>query len=138
MSEYHWSAQNDRPRGAGEGGGMTDWKFVVSGPPVAKQRPRRGANGAWYTPTKTKDYERQVALEAMAAGVKLDPGKTYGVRIVFFLSSWRRDIDNLAKSVLDGLQQLGWNDNTVRHLDIVTHAVKDGSEEMAVVELMER
>jgi Holliday junction resolvase RusA-like endonuclease len=109
--------------------------FTLLGPPVAKERPRRGQSGQWYTPKRTKDYEAQVAWTAQAAGVDLDPERIYGIRIEFYLSTHRRDLDNLCKCVLDGLQQLpgGWNDRQVWSLALNVHTVRDASEEKMVV-----
>lgn len=108
-------------------------EFEIPGPPVAKQRPRRGPAGNWYTPQRTKDFEEQVAWCAKAAGVELKEGPCK-VEIDFHLSARRRDIDNLAKSVLDGMNGInGWDDRQVVALNIRTVDVKDGSEEKTVV-----
>lgn len=114
---------------------MSAYTFTIPGPPVAKQRPRRGPAGNWYTPKRTTDYENVVAWSAKAAGVKLESGVPYGVQIRFYLSSHRKDIDNCAKSVLDGLQRMGqdWNDSQVIRLDVMKHQVVDGGEEKTVV-----
>lgn len=112
-------------------------EFVVPGPPVSKQRPRRSPSGNWYTPKKTVDYENLVAQCAIAAGLKLEPKKWYSLSIDFYLSSFRKDRDNQVKCVMDGLQRVGdnWNDNQIADLYIRTIGVKDGSEEKAVVKV---
>ena len=116
-----------------------NYTFTVIGPPVAKQRPRRAANGHWYTPKRTVDYEQAVAWEAKAAGVKLDPKKRYTVRIRFHLSTRRSDLDNLTKSILDGLNRMGdWDDRQVDSLEVNVVSVRDGSEEYTEVEIEER
>ena len=108
--------------------------FTVPGPPVAKQRPRRAPAGHWYTPQRTKDYEDQVAWEAKAAGVVLEAGKRYRIRLDIYLSTHRRDLDNIAKSLLDGLNKLGeWDDSQVADLHLVPHSVRDASEEKVEV-----
>lgn len=114
--------------------------FEVPGPPVPKQRPRRAPSGHFYTPKRTTDYEEAVAWAAKAARLELLPGVAYGVKIDFYVSTYKRDVDNMAKSVLDGLQRLGdgWNDNQVRDLQIQSHGVVDGGKERAVVTVYRR
>ena len=109
--------------------------FTIPGPPVAKQRPRRGKAGNWYTPKQTTDYEEQVAKCAMVAGLKLEPDKHYRLQITFYLSTHRKDIDNCVKSVLDGLQRTGddWNDSQVMSLVARKINVPRGDEEATVV-----
>ena len=114
--------------------------FEVPGPPVPKQRPRRAPTGHWYTPKRTTDYEEAVAWAAKAANLRLEPGVLCGVRIDFYLSTHQRDVDNMAKSILDGLQRMGdgWNDNQVRDLHVSVRNVGDGGEERAVVTVYPR
>lgn len=125
------------------------WTFTIPGPPVAKQRPRtvwKDRDGRSlskpriYTPKRTTDAECHVAECAWVAGVKLDPEQAYKVTLDFYLSNHRKDGDNLAKTVLDGLQGLGdgWNDCQVVNLEVNKHAVKDGSEERTVVTISAR
>jgi len=112
-------------------------EFTVPGPPVSKQRPRRAPAGHWYTPKKTVDYENLVAQCAMAAGLKLEPKKWYRLEIDLYLSSFRRDRDNICKAIQDGLQRMGqdWDDSQVHNLMVKTISVKDGSEEKAVIKV---
>lgn len=113
-------------------------KFEVPGPPVAKQRPRKGQHGNFYTPRRTVEYQNQVGWEARAAGVKLDPDGWYAVYIEFHVSTMRSDLDNCAKSVLDGLDELdGWDDRQLTELRVKPVTVKDGSEEKTIVEILE-
>lgn len=87
-------------------------RFVVPGMPVAWQRPQHGrthrGNSYTYTPNKTKSFERDVAWEAKRAGIKLHEG-IVAVTLMFF--GCRGDADNLAKSVLDALNGIAWNDD---------------------------
>lgn len=110
-------------------------EFTIPGPPVAKQRPRRAADGHWYTPKKTVDAENHVAQCAMAAGLKLEPKKHYSLEIDLYLSSFRKDRDNQLKLIQDGLMRMGadWDDSQVHNLVIRTISVKDAGEEKAVV-----
>ena len=96
--------------------------FTVPGCPQPKQRARRGADGHWHTPQRTRSFEAKVLWYACGALVvagnrALRPGETrpsgfaawrvdgeYHVTIgVFFPDRRRRDADNVAKGVLDAL-----------------------------------
>ncbi|MBN1461387.1 MAG: RusA family crossover junction endodeoxyribonuclease [Armatimonadetes bacterium] len=113
------------------------WTVEIPGPPVAKQRPRRAPQGHFYTPAKTVKAEKTIAEYAMAAGVRLEPKRKYALGICFYLSAHRRDIDNLQKTVLDGLNRLGetdgWDDHQVTSLGSQIVSVRDGSEEKTVI-----
>lgn len=79
--------------------------FIVNGPPIGKQRPRVTKHGT-YTPAETAKFERRVGLGAMAArGIQRWPlDARYRVTIwAHFPDARRRDIDNIAKSCLDGM-----------------------------------
>ena len=87
--------------------------FVVPGPPVPKQRARRGTRGQWYTPTRTKRYEKKVAWCALSAG--LSAPLTGDVRLdirLWLPDRRRRDVDNIAKSISDGLTGIAWEDDS--------------------------
>ena len=113
--------------------------FTVPGPPRAKQRPRRSPAGVWYTPKPTREYEAAVAWNAHAAGVQLDGETAYMLVVDLYLSARRADVDNIVKAIQDGLNQLpGWDDKQVVTLLADSHMVRDGSEEHAVVSLVDR
>jgi len=116
-----------------------DWTFEIPGPPVAKERPRRAPAGHFYTPTKTKQAEQHVAECAMAAGVHMKPKTLYAIEIDFYLSAWRRDMDNCEKLLLDGLQKLGdgWDDRYLSGKVTRIVSVLDAGEEKTVVRLRE-
>jgi Holliday junction resolvase RusA-like endonuclease len=89
---------------------------------VPKQRPRRGKNGHWYTPKKTREYERAVRMAGWSARFTDDTGRRmrgawpldarYRVTVeVHFPDKRRRDADNVVKSVLDGLNTILWDDD---------------------------
>ena len=87
--------------------------FVVPGPPQPKQRARRGPNGRWYTPRATAAYEAAVGWAAREAGIRHPC--TGPVRLgvnLWFPDRRRRDVDNVAKSVLDALNGVAWNDDS--------------------------
>ena len=97
-------------------------RFIVPGPPVPKERPRRGKGGHFYTPSKTLDYEKQVGWQARAAlgllkiagkNWPLDARYTMNVAIVF-ADDKGGDFDNVLKSIADGCEDVLWiNDRRV-------------------------
>ena len=89
------------------------YSFAVPGPPVPKQRPRRNASGVWYTPTRTKRYEAKVAWCARSAGLSAPLTGPVRLEILLWLSDRRRrDVDNIAKSIVDGLNRIAWADDS--------------------------
>lgn len=92
--------------------------FTLTGCPVPKGRPRVTRGGLrTFTPSRTLRYENAVGMAAKAAGARVT---TEPMRLVcrFYLPDGRQsDIDNLAKSVLDGLNRVAWKDDSqVREL----------------------
>lgn len=91
--------------------------FVVDGEPVSKSRARftkRGSKTVAYTPEKTKAGEERVAWAYRAASrvVASDPEIAYRVEARFFNGTrQRRDVDNMVKLVLDGLNGVAWVDD---------------------------
>ncbi len=111
-------------------------QFRIDGDPVPKGRPKFSSRGGFvktYTPKKTADYESIVRAAAQAAMGPTDLLETpLGVYLYIRLpipqshSKKRKeaclsgsekpikkpDIDNLAKSVLDGLNGVIWRDDS--------------------------
>jgi len=102
--------------------------FTIPGQPVAKQRPRKGALGQFYTPARTMRYEKDVAAAYLAAGGPKHPDYIGPVEMSITLTrpyptswpKWRRnpiaatakpDVDNLAKSVADALNGIAYHDD---------------------------
>ncbi len=92
--------------------------FEIPGPPVPKGRPRVTRRGT-FTPQKTKDYERQVAVAALVAYnmylSETDQGDErlwptdakYSVDCTFcFKKNPPCDGDNCLKAVQDGLEKV--------------------------------
>ena len=79
-------------------------EFTVPGPPVPKERPRRGPHGNFYTPKRTKDAEAQIAMIARSKSVRF-AGNNVRVELEFFCRQWRGDGDNCEKLILDALQK---------------------------------
>jgi len=83
-------------------------RFYIPGRAVPKERPRMMRNGAVITPARTVAYEKVVA-EAW--------NNTYGMltldgklRVTINVHTDRhtvQDVDNLAKSILDGMEKAG-------------------------------
>ena len=91
-------------------------RFTVSGEPLGKLRPRfDGRTGRVYTPRSSKVHEQAIGMAALAArrGAAADAEWAYGVRAVFCVRGHhRKDVDNLLKSVLDGLNKRVFADDT--------------------------
>ena len=98
--------------------------FFLPGDIVAKARPRGGANGAFYTPGNTRDYEDYVQVAGYKAmnGRKLMAGALeckldFVYRLPKSVKKDARykitkpDLDNLQKSVLDGLNNICYEDD---------------------------
>lgn len=96
----------------------TQITFTIPGEPASKARPRfdgRGSKTRTYTPAKTKAAEARITHEFRAAGgiYEPDPEVTFAVDIVFYNGTrQRRDVDNMIKLVLDGLNKVAWVDDT--------------------------
>lgn len=80
----------------------------VTGKPVPKGRPRFTRYGGVFTPATTVEYENRVAATwtetygDMALNGQLEAFLYFGT-----VNHHKQDIDNLAKSALDGLQKAG-------------------------------
>lgn len=91
--------------------------FTIDGEPASKARPRfdhRGSKSHVYTPAKTKAAEARVAQEFLKVAKKKgsNPETTYGVSAHFYSGTrQRRDVDNMLKLVLDGLNGLAFPDD---------------------------
>lgn len=102
-------------------------RFEIPGEPVSKARPRHG-NGHTYTPTKTKNFEKLVGMKYKAAGGEIFEGPVSVTIAVWYQvrPSWPKykrtamigqphtskpDLDNVIKSILDGLNGSAWEDD---------------------------
>ena len=89
---------------------------VIPGPPVPKERPRRGADGQWYTPQKTRDAEQSIADYAIVQNRDAAPNAKarFHVDIHLYCKDFRFDLDNASKTALDGLTKSGivWKDDS--------------------------
>ena len=95
--------------------------FVLEITPIPKGRPRKSKNGAVYTPDRTRKYE--ASIKAMAKKYFLEPleGEIYISATYVFKNSdvWTHgkfamvnaDLDNLNKSLYDGLQGIAFKND---------------------------
>lgn len=85
-------------------------RFTVWGEPRSKQRPRVTKRGA-YTPKETMERERAVRDAWLGKGEQMFEHHLI-VTIDFYNSTrHQRDIDNMAKLVLDGLNKVAFPDD---------------------------
>lgn len=90
--------------------------FFVSGVPCPKQSFRVAGHGRGFTPARVKDWQQEVGWAAQrkmrALGMDQPLSGNLIVHLCFFLKDRRRqDLDNLSKSVQDGLNGIVWYDD---------------------------
>ena len=102
--------------------------FTVDGEPIPKARPRLGRHGKTYTPSRTTTWEEQVGWTYREAQGPEFHGSVH-VTLRFRRKSRRRaDLDNLIKSVLDGLNGVAWQDDSqVKCIEADVVQTKDGA-----------
>jgi Holliday junction resolvase RusA-like endonuclease len=89
--------------------------LVIDGEPVSKARARFTRSGHVYTPGKTIAAEASMAdaFREAKPDWTIDATCGYGVVAIFFLgTNQRRDVDNMLKVVLDGLNKVAWKDDS--------------------------
>lgn len=105
--------------------------FEVAGKPVAKARPRMGTWGV-YTPAKTTNWERHIKIAARKGmgnkptlltpvGLVVDfhmpipksyaKSRSLAAQQNMIYPTKRPDLDNLVKSILDGMNKIVFNDD---------------------------
>jgi len=114
-------------------------KITIPGRPVPKGRPRLGVRGRTayvYTPPETKEYERLVGWVAKSEGCRPVEGPV-SVALSVYVKG-RLDADNIAKSILDGLNGVAYeDDDQVIELLVRKHKVKRKEEERVEIEIRE-
>jgi Holliday junction resolvase RusA-like endonuclease/endogenous inhibitor of DNA gyrase (YacG/DUF329 family) len=91
--------------------------FTVVGEPQSKARARasfKNGKATAYTPRQTRAAEQEIAWRFRAAGGRGPDGdSTFGVFAAFFCGTrQRRDVDNMLKLILDGLNKIAWRDDS--------------------------
>ena len=118
---------------------MTVYSITIPGRPVPKGRPRlgyRGQKAYVYTPPKTREYERLVGWVAKSAGCRPVEGPV-SVALSVYVKG-RLDADNIAKSILDGLNGVAYeDDDQVVELHIWKYRVKNAADERVEIEIRE-
>jgi len=99
------------------------YSITIPGRPVPKGRPRVGRKGCkyvFYTPQKTRDYEQAVGLVGRAAcKVPMEGPVAVRIRLYFEAKGRIPDCDNCTKSILDGLNEIAYEDDRqVQHLEV--------------------
>lgn len=92
-------------------------RFTVEGEPESKARARWQSKkgGRPYTPKATRESQERIGWLFRQSVGPYRPNSTssYGVIAVFFCESGqRRDVDNMLKLVLDGLNKVAWDDDS--------------------------
>lgn len=108
-----------------KGSRKSEMIFHIYGKPVPKGRPRaivRGRFATFYTPKRTREWETSVARQIKEVMDKygkrglyamIPKPKSVYVDIVFnYTKSIRGDVDNLAKCILDAMNQLVFEDDS--------------------------
>jgi Holliday junction resolvase RusA-like endonuclease len=109
VSDYHFTGWNYEPMVRQEPSKAV--LFTVEGEPMSKARARVTRSGHSYTPKGTVDAEKRVREAFEATGC--DPFSVpVGVELAFFQGTRaRKDIDNMAKLVMDALNNSAWSDD---------------------------
>lgn len=101
-------------------------RFRIMGRAVPKGRPRMTRAGGVYTPKTTVDYEKLVAAAWNDKYGMLALNGRLRVTINIYTDRHaKQDVDNLAKSILDGMQRAGafaQGDEQVYSLGVIKHA----------------
>jgi len=114
-------------------------KMTIPGRPVPKGRPRLGVRGRKayvYTPPETKEYENIVGWVAKCMGCR--PTEEPVSVMLDIYARGKMDVDNVAKSILDGLNGVAYeDDDQVVELLVRKHKVKRKEEERVEIEIRE-
>jgi len=110
-------------------------KLRIPGKPVPKGRHQvrlyRGGVIS-YTPPKTREFERAVKAYAVKQRVKKQDGDL--AVVVVFYTTGTADVDNLLKSLLDGLNGVAWEDDRqVKAVAGIKQKCRKGEERTEVV-----
>lgn len=110
-------------------------EFIVEGKQIAKERPRKGKNGIFYTPKKTLDYEGKIVdsflklhytkRKKYAKDIPLGIICTFCIQTPKSFSKVKRqkalngeiipkrkDVDNMLKTIMDALNKVAYEDDS--------------------------
>ena len=95
-------------------------EFFVPGRPKAWQRVSTNKHGAKFVPNETAEWKKTIGWEAKKIGASMELGPVR-LSLVFYLPGAKKniskphtvrpDLDNLIKSVKDGLKGICWKDD---------------------------
>lgn len=111
------------------------YKIIVPGRPVVKKRPRLGRNNNIYTPRKTKEYEELVGWKAREVIKEPLKGNVAVYITIYGGSRIQGDLDNYAKSILDGMNGVAYIDD--KQISYLTIQRLKGEQEMVEIEIEE-
>lgn len=125
---------------------MAEIQFTVFDEVMGKPRPRVNRNGRVWTPKKFKDYEKKIADAYLAAGGAVLNGEiclTVSIcrkmpnsrpkRLINEPDTYKPDVDNIAKLVLDALNGVAYEDDKqVTQLHVVKHPRARSEERITV------
>ena len=113
-------------------------RIVLNGQPVGKGRPRFGKGHA-YTPTKTRNFENDLAWAAkiaMQGRMPLEGDVRVNVMVNLAPKTRACDLDNYLKSSLDPPNGIVWKDDRqVSEIQIVRLFTEDPSLHIEVTKL---
>lgn len=94
-------------------------RVTIDGEPTSKARARftsKGSKTRAYTPENVRQAEEVIGWkfrQACPAGWVASPDGAFGVIAIFFAATYqRRDVDNMLKLILDGLNGVAWKDDS--------------------------
>lgn len=118
---------------------MTDVRITIPGRPVPKGRPRLGIKGRRayiYTPETTRAYEAAVHLYASRVCREPLAGPVRAIIHAYIVPGRRMDLDNICKSVLDGMNGVVFGDDCqVYELSARKHQVDQKDQQRVEVEI---
>lgn len=119
-------------------------RFIVTGKPIGKQRPRFTKAGHCYTPKETKEYENRIKQSYITAsnGFKFENGVQIVVHAYYPKAKSNKsdfvnikpDIDNVIKCVLDALNGIAYDDDK-QICSVIGHKAWEKSEPFIEVEI---
>ena len=117
---------------------MSGFSFTIPGQPRPQRRHRHSAGGGGHRDPVTAAYEQSVACAAYLAGMRKEAGPFRLSVKVWRKSATVYDVDNLLKSVLDGMVRGGaLKDDSIKYVPAmaIEHVGTDKEDPRCVVTL---